>query len=59
MSAWKIVVPHAASNYVLNPSAETTKNYAAYLGATVTRTTDYSARGEYSYKIAPVGLGAA
>ena len=55
MSAWKIVVPHAASNYVLNPSAETTGNYAAYLGATVTRSTTYSARGEYSYKIVPGG----
>lgn len=57
MSAWKIVVPHAATNYVLNPSAETTGNYTAYLGATVTRSTTYSARGEYSYKIVPGGAG--
>ena len=57
MSAWKIVVPHAASNYVRNPSAETTGNYTAYLGSTVTRSTDYSARGEYSYKIVPGGAG--
>lgn len=55
MSAWKIVVPHAATNYVLNPSAETTGKYSAYLGATVTRSTTYSARGEYSYKIVPGG----
>lgn len=57
MSAWKIVVPHAATNYVLNPSAETTGNYATYLGSTVTRSTTYSARGEYSYKIVPGGAG--
>lgn len=53
MSSWKIIKPLAATNYVLNPSAETTGNYTQDAGATVDRSTTYAAWGAYSYKITP------
>ncbi|MHC4867931.1 MAG: phage tail family protein, partial [Planctomycetota bacterium] len=50
MSDWSIVVPVATTNKVLNPSAETTGNYAA-VGATVTRSTAFQKWGVYSYHV--------
>jgi hypothetical protein len=50
MSDWKIIVPEATTNKVLNPSAETTGNYSA-VGATVTRSTTYSKYGANSYRV--------
>jgi hypothetical protein len=48
---WKIVVPEATTNKVLNPSAETTGNYSASGGAVVTRSTTYGRYGLYSYYV--------
>jgi len=47
MSYWGIVVPEATENKVLNPSAETTGNFA---GGVVTRSTTYQKYGLYSYR---------
>jgi hypothetical protein len=49
MGHWHVIVPEATENLVLNPSAETTGNFQ-FIG--VERSTDYSARGGYSYKLA-------
>ena len=54
MSDWKIVVPTATTNRVLNPSAEMTDNYTA-ITATVTRDTTYATLGAYAYKVVAVG----
>lgn len=51
MSDFKIVIGEATTNYVLNPSGETTGNYAAESGATVTRSTTYQKYGLYSYRV--------
>ncbi len=51
MSDWAIIVPEATTNKVLNPSAETTANFAAHAGTTVDRSTTYSFRGRYSYRV--------
>jgi len=51
VSDWKIIVPEATENMVLNPSGETTSNYAALGGGTVTRSTTYSKWGVYSYRV--------
>jgi hypothetical protein len=48
---WKIIRPEATTNEVLNPSAETTGNFAAAGSATVTRVTTYSRYGSYSYQV--------
>jgi hypothetical protein len=50
MSDWKIIVPEATTNKALNPSAETTGNFAA-VGGTVTRSTTYSKYGLNSYRV--------
>jgi len=50
MSDWKVIVPEATTNCVLNPSAEATGNYAA-VGGAVTRVTTYSAFGLRSYRV--------
>lgn len=50
MSDWKIVVPETTQNRVLNPSGETTLNFAA-VGGTVTRVTTYAKYGLYSYRV--------
>jgi hypothetical protein len=50
MSDWKIIVPEATTNKVLNPAAGTTGNYSA-VGATVTRSTAYSKYGANSYRV--------
>lgn len=46
---WRLVVPVASTNYVLNPSAETTGNFADIGGATTSRSTTYQKFGLYSY----------
>lgn len=48
---WTIVKPISTTNNVLNPSAETTGNYAATGSATITRSTTYAKYGLYSYRI--------
>ena len=50
MSDWKIIVPEATTNKVLNPSAESAGSFMAS-GGSVTRTTTHSAYGLYSYEI--------
>jgi hypothetical protein len=51
MSDWKLVVPEATTNYCLNPSAETTGNFAAAGGAGAARSTTYQHYGLYSYHV--------
>lgn len=51
MSNFKIVIPSDITNKVLNPSAETTGNFAAEAGTTVTRSTTYQHYGLYSYRV--------
>lgn len=46
-----IVIPEEDQNYILNPSAETTGNFAALAGTTVTRVTTYQKYGLYSYEV--------
>jgi len=61
MSNWKVVVPHGTTNKALNPSAETTGNYAAVNNSgttTVSRSTTYQKYGVYSYLVT-VGLAVA
>lgn len=54
---WRIIKPTGTTNYVLNPSAETTGNFAAQGSATVTRSTTYQKYGLYSYRIQTTGHG--
>jgi hypothetical protein len=51
MSDWKVITPQATTNMVLNPSGETTGNFAAEAGTTVTRVTTYQHYGLYSYRV--------
>lgn len=51
MSDWKIIVPESTINYVMNPSGETTGNFSAEAGTTVTRSTTYQHYGLYSYRV--------
>lgn len=51
MSDFKVVVPVQTTNKCLNPSAETTGNFAATSGTTVTRETSTQHYGLYSYRI--------
>lgn len=48
---WRIIQPVGSTNYVLNPSAEGTTNYAALAGTTVTLSTTYQKYGLYSYRV--------
>jgi len=48
---WKVISPVESTNYVLNPSAETTSNYSALGAATITRSTTYQKYGNYSYRV--------
>jgi hypothetical protein len=50
-SPWRVAVSEATQNKTLNPSAETTGNYAALAGTTVTRATTYQHYGLYSYRV--------
>lgn len=53
MSNWQVIVPASAPiiNKVKNPSAETTGNFAALAGTTVTRDTAVQHYGLYSYRV--------
>lgn len=51
MSDWKILTPDSTLNRVLNPSAETTLNFAALAGTTVTRVTTFQHYGLNSYRV--------
>lgn len=53
----RLVFPRAAYNYVKNPSAETTSNYSAVSGATVSRVTTYQKYGLYSYEVTATTSG--
>lgn len=53
---WGLIVPEAGINLVLNPSAETTGNFAALFGSTVTQDTTQARFGNYAYKIVPGGI---
>lgn len=48
---WRIVKPDGTTNKVLNPSAETTGNFSAIAGTTVTRVTTDSFVGLQSYRV--------
>jgi len=50
-NSWQIVKPVASTNYVLNPSAELTGNFAAIGSATITRVTTYAKYGLNSYRV--------
>jgi len=50
-NTWQIVKPIATTNYVLNPSAELTGNFAAVGSATITRVTTYQKYGLLSYRV--------
>lgn len=49
MSNWKILMPIAGVNWVLNPSAEKTGNFSTYNSSSVTRLTTVARFGDYSY----------
>lgn len=51
VSTWQLVKPTATTNYVMNPSAEITANFAATGSATITRSTTYQKYGLYSYRV--------
>lgn len=51
MGYWQIVQADSTTNMVMNPSAETTGNFAARTTATVTRSTTYAAFDIYSYRV--------
>ena len=46
---WSIIVPEATTNFVLNPSAESTGNFTTVSASTVTQSTTYARFGFYSY----------
>lgn len=54
-SVFQVMVPTESVNYILNPSAESTINFAATASATVTRSTTYSrqvtAEEQYSFRV--------
>ncbi len=50
-NSWQLVKPVSSTNFVLNPSAETTANYVAIGSATITRSTTYAKYGLYSYRL--------
>lgn len=53
MGDWKVIVQSTSpvTNKVLNPSGETTGNFAALAGTTVTRDTSVQHYGLYSYRV--------
>jgi hypothetical protein len=56
MGSWKVVVPTERINFCVNPSAETdTTSWAAYSGATVTRSNDRAWKGGWSIKVVTGG----
>ena len=50
-NSWQIIKPIATTNYVHNPSAETTDSFTAIGSSTVTRSTTYAKYGLYSYNV--------
>lgn len=50
-NGWSIIAPQTVTNMVLNPSGETTGNFATVGGSTVTRSTTYQKYGLYSYRV--------
>jgi hypothetical protein len=50
MSDWKIVIPEATTNQVLNPGGAA-GNFSALPGTTVTRSTTWSHYGLYSFRV--------
>lgn len=52
MGFFSIIVPEAATNLILNPSAETTGNFGDHNGGTTTRVTTYARFGTYCYQVA-------
>ena len=55
MSDWKIIVPVATTNMVLNSSAEIGGNFAAVGGAVVSRQSSVQWIGNFAYKVEPAG----
>lgn len=51
MSNWKVIFPTATTNKALNPSFETTGNFTAEAGTTVTRVTTFQHYGLYSARV--------
>ena len=51
MGTWSVIVPQAATNFVLNPSAEVVGNFAALAGGTITRVTAQQYKGAHSFRI--------
>lgn len=54
---WQIVKPVSTTNYILNPSAETTGNFAAIGSATITRSATYQKYGLNSYRVQTTATG--
>lgn len=50
-NSWQILKPVQSTNFILNPSAETTGNFAATGSATITRSTTYQKYGLTSYRV--------
>jgi hypothetical protein len=50
MGYWSVISPQETTNFVLNPSAETTGNFSA-VSSTVSRVTTVQKYGLYSYRI--------
>lgn len=59
MSNWKIIIPEATTNKVLNPSAETTGSYTEVGSGDIALSTTYSLYGHYSYLVTFPSSGAA
>ena len=49
---WGVVVPEAATNLILNPSAEFTGNFGNHNSGTASRVTTYARFGDYCYQVA-------
>lgn len=56
-NGWQIIAPQATTNMVLNPSAETTGNFAAVGAATITQPTTYQKYGLNSYRVQTAANG--
>lgn len=52
---WRLIYPVGSSNYVLNPSAETSDLFGN-IGGAVTRVTTYAKYGLYSYLVQPTAI---
>jgi hypothetical protein len=52
---WSVIDPEATTNYVLNPAARTTGNFAAEGAAVVSRPVTYQWVGPYAYRVVSAG----